>query len=278
MFLDRKIKIGLVQMQVATQPSVSMNKSENMIKAEKMIKEAVSLGAKVVVLPEMFNCPYDNKLFREYSELEGGDSFKRLSKIALENQIVLIAGSMPEIDGEKIYNTSYSFDTDGRLLGKHRKAHLFNINVEGGQKFSESEVLTAGDTATVFDTKYGKIGVGICFDVRFPELSRIMADRGAEILIYPGAFNMTTGPAHWELLFRTRAVDNQLFTVGTAPARDINGSYVSYANSIIVDPWGTIVGRLEDGEGILVKEIDLGKVESIRRQLPVMSGRRLDIK
>ncbi len=270
-------------MQVATQTSgnfnesVNINKSENMDKAEKLINEAVSLGAHVVVLPEMFNCPYDNKVFRAYSEVEGGESYQRLSRIAAEHKIVLIAGSMPEIEDEKIFNTSYSFNVDGNLLGKHRKMHLFNINVEGGQKFSESEVLTAGDEATVFDTKYGKIGVGICFDVRFPELSRIMADKGAEILIYPGAFNMTTGPAHWELLFRTRAVDNQLFTVATAPARDINGSYVSYANSLIIDPWGTVVGRMEDGEGVLVKEIDLGRVESIRKQLPVMSGRRLEI-
>ena len=155
--------------------------------------------------------------------------------------------------------------------------HLFDIDVRGGQRFFESETFTPGDDVTTFQTEFGVMGLCICFDIRFPELSRLMALRGAKVIFVPAAFNMTTGPAHWELAFRQRAVDSQLFTVGVSPARDEKGVYVAYGNSMAVSPWGTVLGRLDGGEGKMLLDLDLSQIEDIRAQLPLMSARRTDI-
>ena len=184
---------------------------------------------------------------------------------------------MPEKSNGKIYNTSYVFDREGRQIAKHRKAHLFDINVVGGQQFQESAVLSPGNQVTVFDTELGRFGLCICFDFRFQELAKCMADQGAQLIVVPAAFNMTTGPAHWELMFRQRAVDNQIFTLGTAPARNEHEEYVSYGNSILVDPWGTVLARAGASEEVILAEIDLTRNESIRQQLPIRSARRPDL-
>jgi len=257
---------------------VSDVKEKNLRKAEEMIDQAVQAGAKVVVLPEMFNCPYQNRYFSLFAEEEGGLSWQEMSLIARRNNIFLVGGSIPEIDEENhIYNTSYVFDPQGRQIAKHRKMHLFDIDVKGGQYFKESDTLTAGNRVTVFDTPYGRFGLMICYDIRFPELSRALVQRDAKFIVVPAAFNMTTGPAHWELLFRTRALDNQVFTIGAAPARDISGSYVSYGNSLVVDPWGTVLQRLGGEEGILVQELDLAQIEKVREELPLLKHRRNDV-
>ena len=184
---------------------------------------------------------------------------------------------MPEADGERIYNTSFVFDPAGRQAAFHRKMHLFDIDVKGGQRFMESETFTAGDSVTVFDTPFGKLGLCICFDLRFPELARCMALAGARAIVTPAAFNMTTGPAHWELLFRQRAVDNQLFTLGVAPARDEQGPYVSYGNTILCSPWGEVLARAGSAPALLLADVDLNQNESIRAQLPLLSARRTDV-
>jgi len=264
--------VGIIQM------PVSDVKEKNLRKAEEMIDQAVQAGAKVVVLPEMFNCPYQNRYFSLFAEEEGGLSWQEMSLIARRNNIFLVGGSIPEIDEENhIYNTSYVFDPQGRQIAKHRKMHLFDIDVKGGQYFKESDTLTAGNRVTVFDTPYGRFGLMICYDIRFPELSRALVQRDAKFIVVPAAFNMTTGPAHWELLFRTRALDNQVFTIGAAPARDISGSYVSYGNSLVVDPWGTVLQRLGGEEGILVQELDLAQIEKVREELPLLKHRRNDV-
>lgn len=266
------LRIGLVQMLVED------SKENNISEAEEMIKKAVNKGAEIVVLPEMFNCPYDNSFFRSYAEEEGGHTFSRLSKIAKDEGIILVGGSIPEIDStDRVYNTCYIFDSKGNKIGKHRKMHLFDIDVHGGQYFKESDVLSPGKSVTVFDTPYGKMGTAICFDFRFPELSRLMVYEGAKIIFIPGAFNMTTGPAHWEILFRTRALDNQVYTVGVAPARNHEASYGSYGNSMIVDPWGKVICRLDYEEDILVEDIDLDKVEKMRKELSLLSSIRHDV-
>ncbi len=130
------------------------------------------------------------------------------------------------------------FDNKGVLIAKHRKVHLFDIDVKGGVTFKESDTLTAGNKITLFNTPWGKLGVMICYDIRFPELSRIMAVKGAKIIFTPAAFNMTTGPAHWDTLFKSRALDNQVYMVGVAPARDENSNYISYGNSLIASLGG----------------------------------------
>jgi predicted amidohydrolase len=155
--------------------------------------------------------------------------------------------------------------------------HLFDIDVEGGQYFKESDVLTPGKDVTVFDTEFCRIGLGICYDIRFPELSRLMVLEGAEVIIFPAAFNMTTGPAHWELNFRGRALDNQVYTIGVAPARDMESSYHSYGNSIVASPWGNVLNRMDEKEGFVVQEIDLDYVKKVREQLPLLKHLRRDI-
>lgn len=266
-----KLKVGLVQMKVID------DKEANLSRAEEMIKKAVGQGAKLIILPEMFNCPYEAAKFPVYAEEVGGPTWQKLSIIAREIGVFLIGGSIPELDGDRIYNTSYIFDDQGRLVAKHRKMHLFDVDIKGGQTFKESDTLSAGDKVTVFETPSGKIGVAICYDIRFPELARLMVQKGTDIIVVPGAFNMTTGPAHWELLFRTRALDNQVFTIGVAPARNPESSYISYGNSIVVDPWGRVINRLGGEEGILVEELNLNLIERVRQELPLLKHRRLDL-
>ena len=184
---------------------------------------------------------------------------------------------MPELDGNDVYNTSFVFDRNGRELARHRKVHLFDIDVKGGQRFFESETLKAGNEITVFDTEFGKMGLLICFDIRFPEICRLMALKGAKVLFAPASFNMTTGPMHWEILFRLRAVDNQFFTVGASPARDENGVYVSYGNSIAVNPWGKVIYRAQAGEAMGIVDLDLNDVADVMEQLPLIRAMRNDV-
>ena len=229
------MRIALIQMMVAE------NKQENIRRACAKIREAQ--GIDLAVLPEMFCCPYDNARFRAYGEPDGGEAQTALSALAAELGIYLVGGSLPELDGDRVYNTCYVFGRHGERLAKHRKAHLFDIDIPGGQRFMESETLSPGRAVTTFETEFGTMGVCICFDLRFEELARCMCLRGARCIFVPAAFNGTTGPAHWELLFRQRAVDNQCFTIGVSPARDERASYVAYGNSIAADPWGNVLCR-----------------------------------
>ncbi|MDW7656499.1 MAG: carbon-nitrogen hydrolase family protein [Bacillota bacterium] len=266
------MKVAVIQMPVLP------DKQMNIEKAAASIHSAARSDADLVVLPEMFCCPYETAGFPRYAEAEGGPAWSRLSRAAAESQVYLVAGSMPECDREqRVYNTAYVFDRQGRQIGKHRKIHLFDIAVEGGQCFKESDTLSPGNQITVFDTDFCRIGLAICYDIRFPELSRLMVDAGARIIIVPAAFNMTTGPAHWDLLFRTRAVDNQVFMIGAAPARQTDASYVSYGHSLVASPWGDILTQLEEGEGMAVADLDLNQVAKVRAQLPLLSQRRADI-
>ena len=265
-----KVRIALIQMNICREVE------ENIRTAARMIRQAAA-QADIVVLPEMFCCLYTNSAFRAAKGPKGGRIWSALQKAAAENHIWLIGGSMPEEENGRIYNTCFIFDREGRQIARHRKVHLFDIAVEGGQHFRESDTFTPGDSYTVFDTEFGKMGVEICFDIRFQELARITALAGAQVIFIPAAFNMTTGPAHWELHFRGRAVDNQVYMCGCAPARDENGPYISYANSIIVSPWGEVTGRLDESVGILYQELDLAMVDRIRAQLPIMQNRRTDL-
>ena len=259
------------------QMKVTESKNSNIDNARKMISESAEKGAQLVVLPEMWNCPYSNQYFTEYSEPEGGDTYAFLSEAAKTHQIYLIGGYIPEMNNGRVYNSSYSFDRKGGLIGKHQKAHLFDIDVKGGIRFMESETLTAGTQSTIIDTEFGKIGVAICFDVRFPELFRKMTLEGAKLHVLPAAFNMTTGPAHWELSMRARALDNQVFFAACSPARDISGPYVAFGHSCVVTPWGDVCGKTDHRESIVLAEVDFDYVDSIREQLPLLKARRPEL-
>ena len=265
------MRVALIQMLVTT------DKQKNLDTACSKIKEASGQGAHIAALPEMFYCPYDNNLFSDYGEEEGGKAQRTISALAKELGIYIVAGSIPELAEGKIYNTSYVYCRKGKQIAKHRKIHLFDINIEGGQRFMESDVLSPGDSITTFETEYGTFGLCICFDFRFEELARCMCLRGAEVIFVPAAFNMTTGPAHWELLHRQRAVDNQCFTVAVAPARDMTASYTSYGNSMAVEPFGSVICRADAEEATLYADLDMERIKAIRRQLPILSARRTDL-
>ncbi len=272
------IKIALCQMNVVD------NKEQNIEKAIQMIKESKKQGADLAVLPEMFNCPYENEKFIEYAErLEDSKTLNEIANVAKEENIHVLAGSVPELERddekgtESIYNTSVFFDNAGKPLGKHRKMHLFDIDVKWKIYFKESYTLSAGNDFTVIKTDLARSGIGICYEIRFVELSRIMALNGAEILIFPGAFNLTTGPAHWELLFRSRALDNQVYAIGVAPALDKDASYNSYGHSIAVNPWGEVIEELDYSEELKIVEIDLDEIKRVREEIPVLKNRRVDL-
>lgn len=266
------MKVAAIQM-----PTVK-DKIQNIRTAGTYIEKIKAENPDFVILPEMFCCPYQTENFPVYAEKEGGPSWQAMSDYARKYHIYLIAGSMPEADDVgKVYNTSYIFDRDGKQIGKHRKAHLFDINVKNGQHFKESDTLTSGDHATVFDTEFGKMGVMICYDIRFPEFARTMVLDGARMIFVPAAFNMTTGPAHWELTFRARALDNQIYMLGCAPARDTQAGYISWGHSIVTDSWGKVMKQLDEKEGILIEEIDLDREDQIREQLPLLKHRKSEM-
>lgn len=266
------IKIAQLQTPVFADITKTMETVSALI--EKVSHEKVDL----IALPEMFSCPYETSKFPIYAEKEQGEIWQACSTMAKQYNVYLSAGSIPEIDDAgNVFNTAYVFDRNGKQIAKHRKVHLFDIDISGGQKFKESDTLTAGNQVTVFDTEFCKIGICICYDFRFPELARLMVDKGAKIILVPGAFNMTTGPAHWELVFRSRALDNQVYTLGTAPARNSSAEYVSWGHSIAVTPWGNVISEMNEDVGYRINELDLNLVDQIREQLPLLRHKRNDL-
>jgi len=263
--------VALVQM------GVKQNKAANLQQAGRLVTAAADNGARLVALPECFNCPYGNKFFPEYAESIPGESTQFLSEIARKNNVWLVGGSMPERDGDKIYNTATVFNPSGDCVAKHRKVHLFDINVPGGIVFKESDTLSPGGALTTFEVAGIKIGLGICYDIRFPEMASLYNKMGCQLLLYPGAFNMTTGPAHWELLQKGRAVDNQCYVMTVSPARDTAADYIAYGHSMAVDPWGCVVAEAAEHEEIVYAEVDTNEIASIRANIPLSKQRRTDL-
>ncbi len=179
------MQIALIQM------PVTADKQENLRTARRCLEEAAAHNVDLAVLPEMFCCPYENACFRTYGEPEGGPAQETLRKAAADLGLYVVGGSLPELEDDRVYNTSYVFGPDGTQLAKHRKVHLFDIDVAGGQSFRESDTLSPGNAITTFETAFGTMGLCICFDLRFEELARCMCLRGAKVLFVPAAFNMT---------------------------------------------------------------------------------------
>jgi predicted amidohydrolase len=270
------LKIGLCQMLVTSV------KEDNIRKAVNMIEQSVEKGAQLVILPECFNSPYGTKYFSSYAEpisLTTGETCMAISDAAKKNKVWVIAGSIPEIDGDKYYNTSVTFTPDGSLYSTYRKMHLFKINTEKVQ-VDESLVLSPGaNTNTInIDNTGWKIGMGICFDIRFPLLAYKYLEQGTNMLVYPGAFNIVTGPVHWELAARSRAVDTQQYVCVCSPARDTSADYIAYGHSSIIDPFGTVIATCDETEQIVIGDISLQKVIETRGILPIVSGIRWDLK
>lgn len=266
-----RFHIALVQL------AVKASKLENLERAKAAVQKAAAQGAKMVCLPECFGFPYGSQYFLQHAEPIPGDTSEMLSQVAKESQIYLIGGSMCESDNGRLFNTCLVYGPDGALLAKHRKVHLFDIDIPGQITFKESDTLSAGDALTTFDTPYCKVGVGICYDLRFAPLAQVYAEQGCKLLVYPGAFNMTTGPLHWELLQRGRALDNQLYVASASPARDEQASYVAWGHSMLVDPMGKVVQSADAKEELVVAEVDLDHLAAVRQQIPVTKQKRNDL-
>ncbi|KAK9374407.1 carbon-nitrogen hydrolase [Lipomyces chichibuensis] len=273
--LSKSLKVALVQL------AATADKARNLSRVKEHVLKAATNGAELIVLPECFNSPYSVTAFPQYAEyIPSGETTTFLSLLARETSTYLIGGSIPERDDTgKLFNTSLSFSPSGELIAKHRKVHLFDIDIPGQIRFKESEVLTGGDKVTVFDIPpYGKVGLAICYDIRFPELASIAArNNGVFAMIYPGAFNTTTGPLHWELLGRARAVDNQIYVIMCSPARDLSAGYHAYGSSMVVDPNGVILAKANEGEEIVFAQLESGRIEAVRSGIPVTTQRRYDV-
>ncbi|GHJ85835.1 hypothetical protein NliqN6_2237 [Naganishia liquefaciens] len=287
----RPFKLALVQL-----AGLGKDKAKNLAVASAGVRKAVQEGkADIVVLPEIFNSPYAVTAFRQYAEpipstfpvraadivhLGGeSESIVALSGMAKTHGVWLIGGSIPEIEKQtdKIYNTCTVYNPQGDLVVKHRKVHLFDIDIPGKQTFKESETLTGGTTLNTFDTPFGKIGLGICYDIRFPEMAMIAARQGCIAMIYPSAFNTTTGPLYWTLLQRARAVDNQIYVAMCSPARHPDATYQAYGHSSVVSPAGQVLAEADEHEAIVYADIDPEFLAQTRRGLPVTIQRRFDV-
>jgi len=276
--------LGLAQIRVG------LDKKTNIALARSALEEAKAKGADMVVLPEIWNSPYSTSSFPVHAEelpavggIPGDDapSARMLCDTAHSVGLWVVGGSIPELEGDRLYNTSLVVNPEGTIVAKHRKVHLFDINIPGKMVFRESDTLSAGDAVTTVDTPWGRVGVGICYDIRFPELATIMRQRGCSLFVFPGAFNMTTGPMHWELLQRARAVDNNVFVATCSPARVTGGKgYVAYGHSSVVSPMGQVLmdlGAPDALDMVDVCRLDMRLVAEMSAQIPCWSQKRGDL-
>lgn len=257
----------------------------NLDRAEALIVRAAQNGAKLVATPE--NTPFLGAQFHkvELAEPLDGPTMTRLQNLAKRLNIHLLIGSFAErkvdengqVDPSRCYNTSVLIGPRGDQLAAYRKIHLFDVDVPGGLCVKESDSIAPGNEIVVVDTPLGRIGMSICYDLRFPELFQAQVRRGAQLLMVPSAFTLTTGKDHWHALLRARAIENGAYVF--APAQwgihDEAGTRKSYGHSLIIDPWGTVIGESGDGERICYAEIDLEMVDAVRTSIPVQTNRRL---
>ena len=259
----------------AIQLNSTADVDRNLATAERLVDAAAAAGAELVVLPEKWSALGPGEVLLELAEPLDGPIVTAARGWAQRLGITLLAGSVGErIEGsERIANTSLLIAPDGEIEATYRKIHMFDVDV-GGVSYRESEHERAGEEVVVAPAAGTDLGMTICYDLRFPELFRILALRGARVITVPSAFTATTGRDHWEVLLRARAIEDQLFVVaanqfGTAPP-----SFSSWGHSMIVDPWGRILDVLADGEGHAIADLDLGEVERVRAQVPSLASRR----
>jgi predicted amidohydrolase len=254
--------------------------AKNLTRAGELVHEAVKHGAEVCVLPENFAFMGEEEDKRSIAEsLEGhGPIVKFLRALALDSGVHIVAGGMPEASGDpdRPFNTSVLVDPSGTIAARYRKVHLFDVDV--GQSYRESHSTSASPTPAevqVVDVRGAKLGMTVCYDVRFPELYRRLGDRGAEIVCVPAAFTLMTGKDHWHVLLRARAIENQAFILAAAQWGKHPRGRQTYGHSLIVNPWGTVLAECGDGEGFATARLDFGYQEEIRSSLPALKHRRL---
>jgi deaminated glutathione amidase len=254
------------------------DKAANLEKAEQLVARAAATGADVVVLPEKWNAIGSPDVLHGAAEtLDDGESVQAMAAWARQHGIALVGGSITERrEGrEKLSNTSIVFDSEGSIVGVYRKIHMFDVDV-GGHVYRESDAEEPGDEPVVVDVEGWPTGLTVCYDVRFPELYRILALQGAELVTVPAHFTLYTGKDHWELLLRARAVENQYFVAAAAQIGETLPGRLSYGRSLIADPWGIVVAVAPDEETVISAELDRRRLEDVRAKLPSLASRQAD--
>jgi predicted amidohydrolase len=243
-----------------------------------LLERAAAHGADLAALPEVWPRQGSAKQIREAAEPVPGRRTELLAEVAARHRLWVHGGSVLERDGERIFNTSVLFDRSGELVATYRKIHLFDADPPGAVPSRESYLFAAGEEVVTAETEFGRVGLTICYDVRFPELYRALAVQGATIMFVPAAFRYETGVDHWEVLLRARAIEDQAFVVAAAqwgiwgpPGKERR----NFGHSLVADPWGNLVAQAPDGVGVTFAELDLARVEQVRQILPSLRHRRL---
>ena len=263
----------------ALQLNSTADKDRNLAIAERLIRAAASAGADLVALPEKWNLLGTPDELRAGAESLDGETLDAVASWARSLGIAILAGSIPErpADGDRLFNTSVLIDAAGEPVAIYRKIHMFDVDV-GGVAYRESEVERPGEEIVTASLEVRgeevELGLTVCYDLRFPELYRILAVRGARLLCVPSAFTATTGRAHWEPLLRARAIENQAFVLAPGQVGEAAPHYESWGHSMVIDPWGRILAEAPDGEGFVCADLDLREQERIRAELPSLANRR----
>jgi len=265
----RKIRAAAIQM------SSTPDKEENKVTAEALIRGAVSAGADFVALPELWSCHGLDEVYRENAEPVPGPTTEFMGNLARELGVYLLGGSILEgkPGARRLSNTSTLFDPSGEMTAVYRKIHLFDVKVSD-REYLESANIAPGNEIVTAKAGAATLGLSVCYDVRFPELYRLLALRGAEILAVPAAFTLQTGKDHWELLLRARAVENQAFVVAPAQWGQKADGRWTYGRSMIVDPWGTVLATCPDHDGHALATLDLDFLDRFRAEFPALANRR----
>ncbi len=260
----------------AVQLNTTAEKAANMATADRLVRAAAADGARLIVLPEKWTVLGSDEDLRAGAETLDGPAVSWAREVARELELDLVAGSIVErVPGrEKLANTSLHIDPRGEVRAVYRKLHMFDVEVEG-RAYNESAVTEPGEEVVLSATSEGvQLGLAICYDLRFPELFRVLALRGARVVALPSAFTLPTTRDHWEVLVRARAIENEAFLIAANQVGPHPGGHRSGGRSMIVDPWGVVLARAEDGERFVAADLDLARQEEIRAQLPVLAHRR----
>ncbi len=261
----------------AVQMTSGADKSQNLDAATRLIQKAAESGAQFVGLPENFAWMGPEAERAENTESLDGPTLSRVAELARTLKISVLAGSILEAGapGGRCFNTSTLFGPDGARLALYRKIHLFDVEVGDGQTYRESAAVAPGADVVVTQTPVGKVGLSVCYDLRFPELYRAHAAQGAVLLTVPAAFTLMTGKDHWEVLLRARAIENQAYVLAPAQQGRHPKDRLTWGHAMVVDPWGLVVARTSEGEGVAIAELDAEYLAKVRRTLPALSHRRL---
>jgi predicted amidohydrolase len=258
------------------QVNATQSKAENIERAERLVARAASTGADLVLLPEKWNGIGPADVMRSIAEsLDDGESVEAMSGWARAHGITLVGGSIVERrEGrEKFSNTSVVFDPEGEVAAVYRKIHMFDVEV-GGYVYRESETEEPGEGPAAAEVESWKLGLTVCYDLRFPELYRILAVAGCEAVTVPAAFTLYTGKDHWEVLLRARAVENQCYVVAANQWGSYEDGKAAYGRSMIVDPWGVVLAQAPDEDGVIAAELDRARLQDVRRRLPSLANRQ----